>query len=72
MIKFFKWIIENNLFEVVRICDLVHDEAVIEFPKDMKDIVPNKLKECMEFSSSVFCKKLSIPAVPEIGDHWIH
>ena len=72
MIKFFKWIIESNLFEVVRICDLVHDEAVIEFPKDMKDIVPNKLKECMEFSSSVFCKKLPIPAVPETGDHWIH
>lgn len=72
MCKFFQWIVENNLFEIVRICDLVHDEAVIEFPKEMKDIVPNKLKECMEFASSVFCKKLPIPAVPETGDHWIH
>ena len=72
MCKFFKWIIDNNLFEIVRLCDLIHDEALIEFPKEMKDIVPNKLKECMEFASSVFCKKLPIPAVPETGDHWIH
>ena len=72
MCKFFKWIVENNLFEIVRICDLVHDEAVIEFPKEMKDTVPAKLQECMEFASSIFCDKLPIPAVPETGDHWIH
>lgn len=72
MCKFFQWIVENNLFEIVRICNLVHDEAIVEFPKEMKDLVPNKLKECMEFASSVFCKKLPIPVVPETGDHWIH
>lgn len=72
MIKFFKWIIENDLFEVVRLCNLIHDEALIEFPENMKDIVPNKLQECMENASSIFCEKLPIPAVPETGDHWIH
>lgn len=72
MVKFFQWIVENNLFEIVRICDLVHDEAVVEFPKHMVDIVPNKLQECMEYASSIFCDKLPIPAVPETGDHWIH
>lgn len=72
MIKFFKWILENNLFEIVRLCDLIHDEALIEFPENMKDIVPNKLQECMENASAIFCEKLPIPAVPETGDHWIH
>ena len=38
----------------------------------MKDTIPAKLQECMEFASSIFCEKLPIPAVPETGDHWIH
>lgn len=72
MIRFFKWIINNNLFGKVLLCDLVHDEALVEFPKELKDIVPNKLKEFMEYSASTFCEKLPIPAVPETGNHWIH
>ena len=44
-----------------------------DFPEQlMEDIVPTKLQECMEYSSSIFCDKLPIPAVPETGDHWIH
>lgn len=26
MVKFFQWIMENNLFEIVKLCDLVHDK----------------------------------------------
>lgn len=72
MILFFKWILENNYFDKVLLCDLIHDEAVVEFPEELKDIVPNKLKEYMEKSSATFCKKLPIPAVPETGKFWIH
>ena len=72
MVLFFRWIIENGYFNKVLLCDLVHDEAVVEFPKELVDVVPNKLKEFMEKSAGVFCKKLPIPAVPEVGDHWIH
>lgn len=68
---FFKWILENNLFGKVLIVNLVHDEACVEFPETMPE-VPNKLQECMEKSASIFCKKLPIPAVPEVGLHWIH
>ena len=72
MTMFFKWIIENNLFEKVLICDLVHDEAVIEYPEDMRDIVEPKLVKAMEKAASVFCKSLPIPAEPATGLHWIH
>lgn len=72
MTMFFKWIVDNGLFEKVLICDLVHDEAVIEYPLEMKDIVVPKLKLAMEKAASVFCKSLPIPAEPETGDHWIH
>lgn len=72
MTMFFKWIIENNLFEKVLICDLVHDEAVIEYPEDMRDVVESKLVKAMEKAASVFCKSLPIPAEPATGLHWIH
>lgn len=72
MTMFFKWIVENNLFEKVLICDLVHDEAVIEYPEDMRDVVESKLVKAMEKAASVFCKSLPIPAEPATGLHWIH
>ncbi len=72
MVNFFKWICDNGLFNKVLLCNLIHDEAVIEYPKELKDIVVPKLKECMESAAAVLCKKLPIPAKPETGDHWIH
>ena len=72
MTLFFKWLCQNGYFNKVLICNLVHDEAVIEYPAELKDIVVPKLKEYMEKGASVLCKKLPIPAVPETGLHWIH
>lgn len=72
MIKFFKWILENNLFGEVLICNLVHDEAVVEYPIRLKDIASKKLVDCMESAAASICTKLPIPAVAETGDHWIH
>lgn len=72
MILFFRWLVSEGLFGKVLLCDLVHDEAVVEFPKELEELVPNKLKFYMEKAASKFCKKLPIPAVPEVGTHWIH
>lgn len=71
MTTFYKYILDNNLFNIVLICDLVHDEAVIEYPKEMQEIV-GILRKCMEDSAAIYCKSLPIPANPEVGDHWIH
>lgn len=72
MVMFFKWIVQHNYFNKVLICDLVHDEAVIEAPKDIADETFSQLKICMEKSTAALCKRLPIPAAPEVGDHWIH
>lgn len=72
VILFGNWLLKNGYFGKVLLCDLVHDEVVIEFPEELKDIIPSKLKQCMENAASQLCKKLPIPAVPECGDHWIH
>lgn len=72
MTLFFRWLCNEGYFGKVLLCNLVHDEAVIEYPEDLKDIVVPKLKYYMEKGASVLCKKLPIPCVPETGDHWIH
>lgn len=71
MRKFFEWILANGYFNKVKLCALVHDEAVIEFPKDIED-APQVLKTCMEEAAALVCKSLPIPSKPETSDHWVH
>lgn len=69
--NFFKWIVANNLFSVVKVVNLVHDEICIEYPESMSEIA-DKLKFYMEESAKMFCSKLPIPAEASIGTYWIH
>ena len=70
MTSFFNYIVDNNLFDIVKIVALVHDEANIEYPKHLN--MDKVLKKCMENSASKFCKSLPIPAEAAVGSHWIH
>ena len=72
MINFFNWIVDNGYFHTVELSALVHVEANIIYPKELHDIVPAKLKECMEQAASLICTKLPIPAEAAINDHWEH
>ena len=72
MTNFFNWIVDNGYFHTVELSALVHDEANIIYPKELHDIVPAKLKECMENAASLICTKLPIPAEAAINDHWEH
>ena len=72
MTSYFKWIVNNGLFNKVLICDLVHDEAVVEAPKELAEEAFSMLKACMEKATAILCPKLPIPANAEVGDHWIH
>ena len=70
MISFFNYIVNNNLFNIVKIVALVHDEANIEYPKNLN--MDEVLKSCMETSASKYCKSLPIPAEASVGNCWIH
>lgn len=72
MTDFFNWIVENNYFGKIELSALVHDEANVVYPKELYDIVPAKLQECMEKAASIICTKLPIPAEPSVSDHWVH
>ena len=70
-INFFNWIIDNNLFDKVKIVAIVHDEVCIEYPKELEDTY-KMLEYHMEEASKAYCKFSKIPAKAEVGNHWIH
>ena len=68
--SFFNYIVDNELFGKVKIVALVHDEANIEYPKDLNmDVI---LKKCMEESAAKYCKSLPIPAESSVATYWVH
>lgn len=68
---FYYWVIENNLFNKVKFCACVHDELVIEFPKNRKDI-PKILEAKMLEGGSEFYTRLSLNAEAAVAGHWVH
>ena len=72
MTDFFNWVVDNGYFKTVELSALVHDEANIIYPKELHNIVPAKLQECMEKAASIVCTKVPIPAEPAVGSFWIH
>jgi DNA polymerase I-like protein with 3'-5' exonuclease and polymerase domains len=69
--SFFNYIVDNDLFNVVKIVALVHDEACIEYPSSMPEI-SSVLVEHMEEAASKFCKSLPIPAEAAVDTCWRH
>ena len=72
MTDFFNWIVDNGYFGKVELSALVHDEADIVYPKELHNIVPPMLEECMETAASLVCTKLPIPAEASVDTHWVH
>lgn len=69
---FFKEIINNSWFNVVKIVNFVHDEFVVECPENITEEVSQSLINCMKKAGSVFCKTIPLDADAAIGDYWIH
>jgi DNA polymerase I-like protein with 3'-5' exonuclease and polymerase domains len=68
----FDFILENNLFNKVKIVNLVHDEILIECPTSIEDKISKKLEECMIKSGKVFFTRIPLEAESSIGNYWIH
>lgn len=77
-ILLFKWIVKNNLQNIVKICIPVHDEYNIEAPEDMAEEVANILRKCMEKGAKPFCTRLPLSTDVAREDdgtlptYWIH
>lgn len=71
-IRYFNHLVNDGLIFKVLIPNDVHDEYLIEPPAEIAEQEAKKLSECMEYAAAIFCKKVTIKAVPEIADHWVH
>lgn len=69
--RLFRWILDNNYFDIVHLCCCVHDEIVCDFPKELTDF-PKKLEQIMEESAAKYCKTLPIPAEASVDSFWVH
>lgn len=71
-ITIFNWVIDNNYFGKILLCNLTHDECNWEFPEELKDIFPTFVSKSMEDAAAIFCKSLPIPAEASVNTHWVH
>lgn len=71
-IRYFNHLVNDGLIFKVLIPNDVHDEYLIEPPTEIAEQEAKKLSECMEYAAAIFCKKVTIKAVPEIGTCWLH
>lgn len=71
-IRYFNHLVNDGLIFKVLIPNDVHDEYLIEPPEEIAEQEAKKLSECMEYAAAIFCKKVTIKAVPEISDKWVH
>ena len=78
LINFFKYICENNLFNVVKINVTPYDEINCEAPEAIAEQVAQEVYSCMVKSGTIFCTKckldadISRDASGALPTYWIH
>lgn len=71
-IALYNWIIANDYWGKILLCNLTHDEINTEFPEELKDSYPKLVAKIMQDATAKYYHKLPIPAEASVGDHWIH
>jgi DNA polymerase-1 len=66
----FDWILENNYINLIKICNSVHDELVVECSKNLEEIAREKVGEFMITAGNYYLENLKIKADAAIGDNW--
>lgn len=69
-IYFYRWLRENNLLNIVKFVNTVHDENVIECPDTLVDTVSAALKDSMNRAALLYCKRVLLTAEPEASKFW--
>ncbi len=78
MIYFFKWIVENNLFNKVMITITPYDELNCECPKEIAHNVAKQLHLLMVKAGAIFCTRCKLDADisydkdGNLPTYWIH
>jgi DNA polymerase I len=71
-ILFRRWILENELQDVVFITNLVHDEINVEVREDYAQLAAKNLEICMKKAADKWCTIVPLNADAVITNHWTH
>jgi len=69
-IYFLHWLIEKNYMGLVWICNMVHDEIVLDCPEELVEESKAKLIEVMEKAGRFFCKRVPLKVSVKVSDVW--
>lgn len=78
LIKFWKYLKEQNLLKKVKLCVAPYDEINCEAPKDIAKQIADVLYNCMVEAGAFFCTKCTLDAdvstLPDgtLPNYWIH
>lgn len=64
------YIIPNNLFGVVKLVNIIHDEYLVECPESIVEKTSNAIQGAMEKSAAKFCKRVKLGAEPAYAKYW--
>lgn len=68
----FDYIIRNGFIGVVKFCNVIHDEDLLECPKGIADIIQKAVEQCMERAGKVYCKVVPLKVESKIANFWDH
>lgn len=78
MISLWKYIVQNNLQEIVKICVTPYDEINLEAPDEMAESIAKVVYDCMVQAGTVFCTRCKLDADisrnsdGSLPNHWVH
>ncbi len=68
----FEYIVRNNFIDIVKFCNTVHDEVLLECPKGIADIIQIAVEQCMERAGKIYCKVVPLKVESKIANFWDH
>lgn len=68
----FRELINKNLLFTVKISNAVHDEYLLEAPKELGDNIAKLVENSMKKAADIFCKTIPLDAEAVISSHWEH
>lgn len=69
-IYIYDYLVDNNLMDTVRFVNTVHDENILECPKEMSQQIADMVEDCMCRAGDLYCKRVKLVAKPEISSIW--
>lgn len=72
LVYFYKYLLENDLFDSVQMILVLHDEIVVLAKDEVADQVDKALEECMMRAGRIFCKRVPMEVSGGICEVWDH